>query len=253
MTTTKAGLRYLLAVLILGVSAVAMQTAKSRGSLQLVKQPLQIRKALEDADRACVRPFGVLASKRLKPEEVEELGTSEYLNWVLQPPSSAVALQAAHLSVTYYTGAQDQVPHVPEECYYQGAFTQDTDRTIEVDMERLGRRVAIRRLSFFPPPGQSGGKVYVYYTICVNGDFYCERDRVRLRMGDPRESHLYYSKVEVVLDGVGDNQLTAADEQAFKLLDGVLVELAASHWPKAEAGLLGEQDGASGETRAAGQ
>jgi hypothetical protein len=236
MITTQTGFRYALAVLILGGSAMAMQAAKSRGVFRLVKLPLPVRKALEDADRACVRPFTVQASRRLPPETVEELGTSEYLDWVLQGSAGAVKWQTAELTVTYYTGVQDQVPHVPEECFYQGAFTPDTDRTIEADMERLGRQLSIRRLSFYPPPGRSGGKVYVYYTICVNGDFYSERNRVRLRMGDPRESHMYYSKVELVLDGVSDNQVQEADRQAFELLDGVLVELVGSHWPKIEAG-----------------
>ncbi len=226
-------LLYGLAVLVLGASAVAMQVARSQGVFRLLKRSLPIRKPLEDANRACVHPFRVVAAQRLPAETVEELGTSEYLNWTLATSGAAPPWQATHLSVTYYTGVQDQVPHVPEECYYQGAFTQDTDRSFDVEMGKLGRRIPVRRLSFYPPPGRASGKVYVYYTICVNGDFYSERERVRLRMSDPRESHLYYSKVELVLDGVSESELAAADRQAFELLDGVIVELIESHWPEA--------------------
>lgn len=245
-------LRYALAVLVLGGSAVAMQVARSQGAFQLLKRPLPIRKPLEDANRACVQPFQVVSAQRLPPETVEELGTAEYLDWVLQAPGGMAKWQATHLSVTYYTGVQDQVPHVPEECYYQGAFTQDTDRTFDVDMNKLGRRVTIRRLSFYPPR-RTTDRVYVYYTICVNGDFYGERERVRLRLSDPRESHLYYSKVELVLDGVSESDLAAADRQAFDLLDGVLVELVRSHWPKAGAESGGASDGGAAATSPAGQ
>jgi hypothetical protein len=226
---------YVLAVAILAASGVLLQTAKGRGVLQLIKKPLPIRKALEDMDRGCLEPFSVLVSQRLPAEMVEELGTTEYIDWLLQAPRGGLGLRAAHLSVTYYTEVQDQVPHVPEECLYQAAFTPDGDDTLQADMRRLGRKISIRRLAF-DPPHPTGEKTYVYYTICVNGDFYTDRQRVRVRMADPRESHLYYSKVELTFEALDPRSLVQADQQAFEVLDKVLAELAKSHWPQAGAG-----------------
>ncbi len=230
---------YALAVAVLACSAAFIQHAKHSGWLQLIKKPLPLRVGLEEMDRGCVRPYGVAHSSRLPQEAVEELGTKQYLDWLLQRSDGRPCFREAALLITYYTGVQDQLPHVPEECYYQGAFTQDTNDVLAFDLKELGRGVAVRRLSFYPPRGV-GKKRYVYYTICVNGDFYCRRDAVRLRMGDFREKHLYYSKVEIALDGVPATALPEADEVVAGLLDQVLVELVRAHWPTPSAVRGGE-------------
>jgi hypothetical protein len=217
--------------LLLGM-AVALQTARSRGSLQLIKKALPICKLLEDLDRSAIRPFEVAAVLRVPAETIEDLGTSEYVYWRLQPNRRPVPWKSAQLFVTYYTGVQDQVPHVPEECMTQGAYIQDTDDTLEMDMSQLGRKIGVRRLSFYPPQ-QTSDKLWVYYTICVNGDYCPGRESARLRMGDPRESHLYYSKVELSFEGLNDKNLATGDQQAASILDKVLTELVKSHWPKA--------------------
>lgn len=234
----RANVLYGLAVAVLAGSAAFIQFAKSSGWLRLIKKPLPLRLGLEDVNRGCVRPYAVAHSNRLPQEAVEELGTAQYLDWLLQRPDGKSSLREAALLITYYTGVQDQLPHVPEECYYQGAYTQDTDDVMELDLERLGRRVPVRRLSFYPPRG-AGKKRHVYYTICVNGDFYCRRDAVRVRLGDFREKYLYYSKVEIALDGVPDRDLPEADAAVTRLLDQVLAELARSHWPRASAARVG--------------
>jgi hypothetical protein len=242
-STRRATFHYLLAVVVLAGTAVALQAAKSRGVLQLIKKPLPILKPLADLDRACVRPYSVLTFPRLAPETIEDLGTSEYVTWLLQAPEQKVPWRVTQLFVTYYTGVQDQVPHVPDECYYQGAYIRDSDKVLDIDMPDLGRRIAVRRLTFFPPPPrQSTDKVYVYYVICANGDCYADRERVRLRMADWQETHLYYSKVELTFDGVNDGDSPLADQQASELLDKVLAELFKSHWPRAGS----EHGGASG-------
>ena len=236
----RATLHYLLAVIVLATAAVMLQVA----NLQLIKKPLPIHKPLEDLNRACVQPFEVLGSTRLPPETIQELGTNEYVNWTLRTPHQRAPWKATQILVTYYTGVQDQVPHVPEECLTMGAFVLDTDDTLEMDMTRLGRKVSVRRLSFYPPPAQrAAGKAYVYYTICINGDFYPGRQGARMRMANPHESHLYYSKVELSFDGMSDADAAAADKQACSLLDGVLTELVNSHWPKAGSGRGGEPVG----------
>src|SRR5260221_152729 len=126
-------------------------------------------------------------------------------------------------SVTYYTGVQDQVPHVPEECSFQGGMTQDSDDTIPLHMDRLGEDVKIRRISFYSPR-RLGERRYTYYTICVNGTFCTERFAARLRMSQRQDSHLYYSKVELSIDGSGNVDVSELDHCAAEVLDRALSE-----------------------------
>lgn len=223
---------FVLAVLILGVSAAGMQLAKSRGWMRVVKKPLPIRKPLKDLNRECLSQFHLVVSQPLSPEIEDELGTMEYVNWILDRPGATEAWRGkVTLLVTYYTGKQDQVPHVPEECFSQGAFSPGADDTLEMEMSRLGETVPIRRLSFYPPR-QVGSQMYVYYTICVNNDYFAGRNRARFRMGDMRDSHQFYSKVEVSFQNVRDEKLSELDEYARDLLDSTLAELVQSHWPR---------------------
>lgn len=229
MTTIRNQLYFGLAVLTLGGTAAYVQIQTARGALQLLKKPLPIRKPLVDMNRDAMMPYRVMREDRLSAEIVENLGTQEYINWVLQEAGPRDA-KPIHFSVTYYTGVQDQVPHVPEECMFQGGMTQESDTTLTLKLPRLGREVQVRRLSF-NTPRQLGQRAYVYYTICVNGAFYGDRQLVRLKMANPTESHLYYSKVEISLDGSGVDNPTRFDEQAAEVFDRALTELFKSHWP----------------------
>lgn len=196
---------------------------------RLIKNPLPIRKPLIDMDRTSVQPFEVVKTDRLSPEIVENLGTQEYINWVLVPEKTADA-RPIILSVTYYTGVQDQIPHVPEECFTQGGMTQESDRSLILPMPRLGEDVPIRRFTF-NSPRRVGVRQVIYYTICVNGFFCSERNTARLKMADPRDSHLYYSKVEVAFDGSAGTDLAELDHRAAEVVDRTLSELRKSHWP----------------------
>ena len=255
MSTERRSLgHYVLAVVMLAASALGMQVAKSAGWFQLIKKPLPLRKALGDMDRDSVLPYEVVSSRRLPPEVVGELGTEEYLDWVLLVPEGRVGPPRMTLSVTYYTGVQDQVPHVPEECLHQASYTQRDSHVREVELEELERLdqavtdrdeqlkkrgkkperpdtpIKFHELSFNPPRG-TGNAQYVYYTVCVNGDYYADRQRVRLRLADFREGYLYYSKVEVSFRVGKEKNLPAVSRQAYELLDKALAELVRSHYP----------------------
>lgn len=229
MTAQRNRLYFVLAAATLGGTAAYIQIQTARGSLQLLKKPLPIRKPLVDMNRDAMMPFRVMREDRLTAEIVENLGTQEYINWLLQEIGPRDA-KAIHFSVTYYTGVQDQVPHVPEECMFQGGMTQESDTMLTLKLPRLGQDVQVRRLSF-NTPRQLGQRSYVYYTICVNGEFHGDRQMVRIKMANPTESHLYYSKVEISLDGSGVDNPARFDEQAAELFDRALTELFKSHWP----------------------
>lgn len=237
---SKNRLNALLALFVLATSAVLMQTARARGWLVLIKKPLPLRKPLEDLDRAAIAPLLLVSSQRLAQEVVDELGTDQYINWVLKEPTGIDSKgRMIDLAVTYYTGVVDQVPHVPEECLQQGAFTLDTDEAIEMELPGVGETISVRRQSFFPPRDLTI-KTYVYYTICVNGDFYAKRNPARRRMADWSETHLYYSKVEVSFRGRPDLEVATLDGTARTLFDRAIEELIKSHWPPRGAARKGE-------------
>lgn len=222
-----------LALVTLGASVAFMQAAQSQGWLSLVKKQLPVLKPLRELDRSKMDPFMLVSSQELPAETVEELGTEEYINWILKEPSSAPYKgRALNLAVTYYTGVVDQVPHVPEECMVQGAFTQDGDEALEMELPLTGRTIEVRRLQFYPPRDLSV-KTFVYYTFCVNGDFFAKRMSVRTRMTKWSDTHLYYSKIEVSFKARPGAELAELDARAREVLDRTISELQRSHFPPA--------------------
>lgn len=222
----RGNLLFVLCVVLLGACAVFLQV----GSLKIIKGALPIRKPLKDFDRSKLAPLELINVIKLPQETVEELGTKEYLNWALAAGNGGGGVRACSLSVTYYTGVVDQVPHVPEECFFQGAFTQATDEIVDMTLPTFGETIPVRRLSFFPPRDFSR-RTFVYYTICVNGGFFGRREFVRAQMSNPWDSHLYYSKVEVAIKEQADTRIEDLDEAARQVLDRAIAELMQSHWP----------------------
>lgn len=233
MTRDRRRTHYLIAVIILAICASGLQVANSIGYFVVVKKPLPIRKPLKDLERKCVTPLAFVSSDTMSDEVVAELGTTEYVSWLLNEaapngsPSSPV-----RLSVTYYTGKVDQVPHVPEECIYQGGMDPGgDDDTLTLRVPNHEGDIPLRRLSFRPRAGD-GSKVYDYYTICVNNKYFSTRDWARLEMSSRRATHMFYSKIEVMYPGgPGGGKLEDLDQRAMKLIGRVIEELTRTHYP----------------------
>ena len=225
--------RFILAMIVLAGGAARLQYAKARGELQLIKKALPILKPLPDLDLKVLAPWEA-AGVRMRPDTEQELGTNEYAQWNLSKPGARGAEAACTLFLTYYTGVQDQVPHVPEECHQVAGSALEA----EVEMTNVdlgGQKGNIRKLTFLPTPREmqdgDAGRKYVYYLIAVNGEMLASRNSVRIRMADPRDSHLYYSKVELTFqsdEALKDNRL---DGVAVDLLNRTVAELFKSHWP----------------------
>ncbi|HWL92844.1 MAG TPA: exosortase-associated EpsI family protein [Phycisphaerae bacterium] len=253
---SKSNLYYVLGLLVLIGGAAGMQAAKARGWLYVIKKPLPLHKPIADLNRDTLLPYDVLEMAPLSSEMEQELGTLEYLMWVLQEPGNKRrGEQEVVLSVSYYTNVQDQVPHVPEECYGQGGNLPLDDESLEMRLDSINESIAVRRLAF-NRPRELVKRTYVYYTICVNGQFCSDRTTVRLRMADPRDSHLYYSKVEIAFEDMRESDAPLLDKKAGELLDKVISELMKSHWPArgsergGEASPLGESQSRAAEKEA---
>lgn len=227
---------FLIAVGVLAGSAIAIHAGKRAGWLQLIKGRAPIRRPLDDFVRSRLRPYKVVAAQKLRPEIVEELGTHEYINWTLRNDQAPLpAARLLSLSVTYYTGVQDQVPHVPEECLNVATYSLTQDDTVTIAAPALHEAASVRRLQFTPPPSEmvrgASGMTVVYYTFSVNGQFKSSRLGVRNKMLDWRDKRLYYSKVELTYYGVKESDLPALDAAVEPLMGSVLGELVESHWP----------------------
>lgn len=237
--TTRTTPAFLAALLVLASSGTYLRYAKARGQLNILKKAAPLQRSLTDMRRDALLPYVVRDSGRLPPESEEELGTREYLEWAMEDPGAPEDSwrRAFSLFITYYTGKPDQVPHVPEECYVQGAFQKDRDDVLETHSSSSSSTVSLRRLTFLPPY-RRGPRPIVYYSICVNGDFYTDRYLVRIRMGSPGERYLYYSKVEIAFrvratDEASD--LPAMDRLAEQLMGRVIPVLVREHWPDMKA------------------
>ncbi|MBK8269877.1 MAG: exosortase-associated EpsI family protein [Planctomycetes bacterium] len=230
--TAKANLHFALGMLVLLGASIGIQVAKAMGLLYIIKKPIPILKPLNDLDRGALAPYEVVELAPLSNEMLQELGTTEYINWVLREPGKGRQQgREITVSVTYYTDVQDQVPHVPEECWNQGGnFTPASDTKMTLRSDELNEDIAVRRLAFYPA-GEMVKRNYVYYTICVNGKFCSDRNIVRLHMANRLDTHLYYSKVEIAFQDALEKNEPRLDEKARQLFDKVLPELMKSHWP----------------------
>lgn len=245
MSTKTANLRNaVIAVLFMAASGTGMHLGREYGWFTLVKKPLPILRPLSDLDAGRLAPWRVVRANVLSADMIQEMGTAEYLDCEVENPQSGFgAGKSVQILVTYYTGVTDQVPHVPEECYVQGAFSLEKNESMNLELKGLGRTIEARRLLFAPPGSMLergvNAKKTVYYFFCVNGEYMASRNEVRSKMLNPREKHLYYSKVELAIVDRGGMTPAAMDQAASELLDALTSELAARHWPPAEWAVSG--------------
>lgn len=217
--------------------------ARSAGKLYLLKKAAPLRTPLSEMSTHAVAPWTVRERIPIPDEVIEELGTKLYIQWVLENPitDGPAWARSASLFVTYYTGVQDQVPHVPEECVGQSGAGQTETRDIEFSLPD-GKKYRVRRLGFATPRGR--GYSFIYYTFLVNGDLYCDRVDVRLRCGRPSEQYLYYSKIELSFRSLDNEAPPEMDRTAERLLNQVISVMLKDHLPDVAA--MERETGAAG-------
>ena len=232
---------FALAIVALGGTAVALELK----NFNIIKGSLPIRKPLTDMSPSSLGPFELLASRRLSTDMTSELGTEEYIEWTIRDKRiSDTNLATVSLFITYYTNVQDQVPHVPEECNPQAGLVAAGDDTLEFRIDAIDQAIPVRRLAFLPKK-EVRAKNVVFYTINVNGTFHAGRQTARFKMGDPFDTHLYYSKVEIMFPGredANDPELVRRATELFNASIGVLFE---DHWPPPGSERGGETTGAA--------
>jgi len=229
---------FVIAVVLLGSAGLLTGPVAARLNLRMNKSAIPMKKPLNTLDVTALAPYGEVERHVLDDPIVEALGTDQYISWTLQDLSLPVGdpLRWVSLLVTYDTGGHNLVPHTPDECRlgsgYQPAQPHENLRFPASQPAGGSREFPVRVCTFAKTAVFNRENVTVVYTFHCNGQFAATRDHVRLLFNAPRSRHAYFSKVEVSFPrATREQSLTGAK----KLMDRLLPELAAKHWPDYEA------------------
>jgi hypothetical protein len=245
---------FIVAVLLLAAAAIIAGPVATRLNIRHAKLPLPLRTALYEMNAEGLWPYRLLSGDRgrhvLDPVVVEALGTEDYLSWTLEDTGvdASDPLRFANLFVTYYTGADNLVPHTPDVCYLGFGYSPaQAHENVDVELRSLpgdARTVPLRVCTFVKTAVFDRDEVTVVYTFNSNGRFAATRTGVRLLLNDLATAHAYFCKVEVSFPRANRAQSIAG---AARLFDRVLPELMRRHWPdfKAAENRAGRTAGAS--------
>lgn len=245
---------FVISVTVLAVVAVGVPLASQQLRLVLAKQPIDLRMPLHQLDRTRLGPYAFRDQIVLDDNIVNALGTRQYIYWRLEdtsyPPGTVDPRRFADLSVTYYTGQPDPVPHTPDTCLLGAGYTHDDVANLTMDVPALGvqRRVPIRVLTSVKSDLRDREARTIVYTFHCNGRFACTREGVRLIVNNLFDRYAYYSKVEISFGSERSRPKYPTREQsveaAEKLLSFALPVLVEAHWPDwTEAGDRGRDEG----------
>jgi len=236
---------FLICAAVLAIGGSSMSIAIKSFGLFLKKEPLPLKKSLDLLDENGLAPYKVISKSKIENERiVKELGTEDYIEWVLEdtdaPAGSPVG--KCSLFITYYS-LPDRVPHVPEECYmgvgYQSLASDMV--TIKINKENGGKTLQVKSIVFSEKRSdfwQSDAKFSVQYFFNVNGRYTSNREQTRLTLNkNIRGKYSYFSKVEWNFFNKqygtniypGEEESIAASE---KLLSVILPILERDHWPE---------------------
>jgi len=228
---------FLVCLLFLAVSAAGVQVGAKRLGLHFVKLPLELQKPFDQLNEVNLAPYQVIRKLQIENEDiVDELGTEDYLQWLLEDPSVAKSDPSRILMVfiTYYTGDPGQVPHVPEVCYTGAGseITEGQNRKIQIrDKEGKPVTIPVRVLSELRRiQGRERSSKIVYF-FGANGGYVSSRNGLRLRLNNWYDKYAYFSKVEVSFPNGEGMSTEAAVKAVEKLMRKLVPILTVEHWP----------------------
>jgi len=229
---------FLICAAVLAIAGSGMSIAIKSFGVYLKKEPLPLKKTLDDLDEKALAPYKVITKEKIENEDiVKSLGTKYYIQWVLEDNNTPAnnAVRKCSLLITYYE-VPDVVVHVPEECYI-GAGCQLLENysiTFKVKKGVREEKIPGRYLLFrHPETDRKFPDLYLFY---VNGIYTNSREKARaILFKNVFGRHSYYSKVELVFDR---SLVLPTKEQTVKasekLLAVILPVLERDHWPDLE-------------------
>jgi len=229
---------FIISMLFLAFCAIGFQVGIAKLGVYLHKKPLDLRLSMDELDETKLAPYRVLEKQKIESEDViAELGTREYIKWVVMDPTVAESDPARVMVVfiTYYR-EPDIVPHVPEVCGRGGGNLIQSTKDGMIHVSNCGAsndKIPVRVLGVASPDMSSGYKYgTVAYFFGVNGGFECNRQMVRLRVNSLSCQYGYFSKIEIDFAGNAEMENDKALKAVEKLMQKFLPVLATEHWPK---------------------
>ncbi len=222
---------FLVAAVILGVSAVGLNVAVSRLQLHFKKVPVEPARDLSTIPARLGPWVQVSKDEPLASDVQEMLGTKQYVfrDYVdtrLVTPAELAEFDGKdsderrelarrvqlgrpeaviNCAVTYYTGMVDTVAHIPERCYVANGYLPGGHQTLTWDLgpgfagNGGGHSLDVESISFTDPT-EVGQGVRVAYCFFCDGQWESDSIGVRERLQDLRSTHGFYSKVELKMD-----------------------------------------------------
>ncbi|HSZ54360.1 MAG TPA: exosortase-associated EpsI family protein [Tepidisphaeraceae bacterium] len=258
---------YVLALMLLGGAAVALNFSTDYLKLHFRKLPVQLRVTKLDGPDGIPAKLGnwvqVSRDKPLDPDIEHILGTDKYVQRTYvnaaaidpqvvqrlvdsssdERDKALYALQAEHpetvinIGIFYYTGLVDTVAHIPERCYIADGF--DVTNCEEEQGQNLGtypdgrdRTLRFRYLNFEDQSGRNRVNTNVAYLFHVNGHYESDPLGVRRSLQNLLERYGYYAKVELMTISPGLSA-QARDESRRKSL-AAMADLLRSLLPEFE-------------------
>jgi hypothetical protein len=244
---------FLICVVLLGGAALMAGPLARQWKQFFIKDAIHLRKPLHELRRSGLGPYQFVQDDQLSASVVAALGTEMYVSRLLkdtrQPDDSP--LHRVSLSVTYYTGGTNLVPHTPDVCMEGAGYTKKDAGYDTLTVESLGpddMEVPIRWLIFEKSEVFRRAEPKVAYTFHCNGAFTASRTGVRQRTTKLTDRYAYFSKVEVSFSGAGGEtptreQAVQATRDFFEYLLPVLLQ---EHWPDWEAATRPEATASQG-------
>ena len=232
---------FLICVLVLAVAGAGMSVTMKKLGIVFKKEPLPLKKSLEDMDEGDLKPYKVVSKQKIQnTDTLKALGTEDYIQWILEDTEQADNSPAKEylLFITYYK-LPDRVPHVPEECWTGGGYQKLGSEAVTLKINNgkdFDTDVPAKYLVFGSKKTnlwQSSERITNLYFFKVNGRYAGSREEARIALNKNLfGKNSYFCKVELVFNR---SSIAPSKEQAVaageKLLAVILPILEQEHWP----------------------
>ena len=233
---------FLICTAVLLITGAGMSFAIGSLGVYLKKDPIPLRKSLDLLDENGLSHYSIEPQNKLKIENqeiVKELGTEDYIHWIIEDENVPVnsPVRKCSLFITYYS-SPDKIPHVPEECYAGSGFQRLSSSKVTLLIGSVQeRKISAQYLVFGNESSNillNQSKFPVLYLFRVNGEYAGSREEARRALNKNlfRKSS-YFSKIELAFN----QSVTAPDkEETIKatesLLNVILPVLEKEFWPE---------------------
>jgi hypothetical protein len=244
---------FLICIGLLVVSVIGIKAVMHWAHAQIGNMPISLQIPLDQLDKKLLSPYTVIKQTKIENrDELEWLGTEDYIQWILEDPEVPTdsPVRYCSLFITYFTGNPNRVPRVPEREYVGEGPIQKDSQNLRLHLDNpsmfgtaaLPVELPVRRAIFAYKQhnlSDPQSEFSVQYFFKANGQYADGRTGARLIMSKNYTcKYSYFSKVEWKFSATPDylptekaptdNEIIQASE---KFLSVLLPILETQHWP----------------------